>query len=134
MAGRHADVVRVLFESQPETAVVLSFEHPQSNQDFLDEAVHLVALIFLDFLKRAEIIADLFGNFDEGAEVFRKALPPKPRDAFRKRRANAGIMPSAIGNLLHIGARRLAKPGDGIDVRKSWREKRIGGCCQFGGS
>lgn len=68
-SGGHADVVGILFEGEAEDADGFVFEDPEGVGDFFKESIHLIGVDFLHFLEESEIVAELFGNFDEGAEV-----------------------------------------------------------------
>src|SRR5208283_373116 len=124
----------VLFEGEAEHADFFVFEHPERVGDFFEEPVHLLGVDALDFLEQPEIVTDLLGDLDEGAEVLRETTAAKADAGVEKAAADAFVHPHAGGNFLHVRPGRFAERGDGVDVGNFERQKRIGGVLdEFGG-
>ena len=93
---------------------------------FLTNRSICAALILLDLLEQAEIIADLLGDLDEGAQVLGKAASAEAQRRIQEPPADAVVHAHAVGHFLHIGAGRLAQDGDGVDIGDLQRQKGIG--------
>lgn len=114
--GGHADVVGVLFEGKAKDADGFVFEDPEGIGDFFQESIHLVGIDFLHFLEESKIVAELFGNFDEGAEVFGETTTAEAERGIEEAAADAFIHAHASGDFLDVGAGGFADDGDGVDV------------------
>src|SRR3954447_2927978 len=124
--GGKADVIGVLLEGKTEHTDGFIFEHPEGIGDFFDESLHLPRIDPLHFLEQREIVAELLGDFDESAEVFREATSAEAKAGIQKAAADAGIHAHAVRDLLNVCAARFANNRDGVDVGNFQREKGIG--------
>src|SRR5579862_2078492 len=98
----HTHIVGVLFERQSEHADFFVLQHPERVDDFLYEALHLGGVDFLDLFKQSEIITDLLGNFDEGAEVLGEATSAKSKGRIQETTADALVHAHAVRHLMDI--------------------------------
>ena len=121
-----ADVIGVLLERQAQHANGLVLQHPERLLNLLHEAVHLRRVDMLNFLQQSEVVADLLGDLDERAEVFREAASAKAQRGMEEASADAFVHAHAVRHFLDVGARSLAQHGDGVDVRDLEREEGIG--------
>src|SRR5665213_2919378 len=122
---RGTHVVGVLLERKPKHADFFVLQDPERVGDFFDEALHLVGVDALDFLEQFEFVADLFGNFDERAQVLRKTTAAETDARVQKSAADALVQTDALRDFLDVRAGGLADVGDGVDVGNFQREKRI---------
>ena len=61
---------------RPQTAIFLSFKHPERVAEFADEAVEHADVDALDFLEQLERRAELLADGDEGLHVLRESSEP----------------------------------------------------------
>src|SRR6185369_5138842 len=106
--GRESHVVGVLFEGEAQDADRLVFENPESVDDSADKTIHLLGIDALNFFEQAKIVTELFGDFDESAEILGKAASAKPKPGVEKAATDTSIHAHAVGDLLDVGAAGLA--------------------------
>src|SRR6266849_4710547 len=94
----HPDVVGVLFESQAQDADLFVLKDPEGLDDFFHEPVHLFGIDLLDLLEEAKIIADLFGDLDERAEIFGETTAAETKRRIEETPPDAIIHPHAVGD------------------------------------
>src|SRR4051794_991008 len=99
-----AHVIGVLFEGEPKHANRFVLKDPQRFDDLFHEPIHLAGIDVLNFLEQLELVANLLGNLDEGAQVLWKTTAAEAQSRIEKFATDAGVHAHAIGDLLHIGA------------------------------
>src|SRR5205807_6364608 len=102
-------------------------QNPECVGDFLGEALHLFGIDALNFLEQAEIVTQLFGDFDERAQVLRKATAPEAQTGVEKSSSDARVHADAVGDFLHVGACSFANDRNRVDVGNLPRQKGVGG-------
>ena len=106
---------------------MLVLQHPQGVGDLFDEAVHLFSVHPLNFLQQTEVVAEVGGNLDEGAQVLGEAGTAKAKAGIEEPGPNAGVEAHAPGHFLNIRPGRFAHHGEGVGVADLEREEGIGG-------
>src|SRR5207247_2074030 len=80
----------------------------------------------LDVSEQPEVIAQLFGNLDERAQILGETTAAKSQSGVEKAAPNARVHANAVCHFLHVGARGFAHQRNRVDVGNLQREKRIG--------
>ena len=126
MAGDMRTSSVFCLNASPSTPIFLPLSTQRVSDDFFDEPVHLLGVDPLDFLEQAEVVTQLLGNLDEGAQVFGEATSAKAKRGIQEFAADARVHAHAVGHFLHVGAGGFAKDRNGVDVGNFQGQKRIG--------
>src|SRR5205823_14634563 len=99
-----------------EHADFLFFQHPECVDDLLDEPVHLLGVDALHLLEQAEVVAEVFGYVNKGAQVLRETTAAKAQTGVEKSPTDPRVHANPVGDLLDVRARRLAYNRYGVNV------------------
>ena len=123
---RIANVIGVGLERQAKHRHPLAFDHPQSFEDFGDEALDALFVDALGGFEDVEVHADRAGEMHEGLQVLREAEATEAQAGTQELAADAGVQTHRVGHFLDVGADAFAEIGDDVGVADFQREERVG--------
>src|SRR5437773_209904 len=126
-AGCLANVVRIRLEGEPPYSQSLILQYPEGTLNLAHEAIDSVLVHLLDFAQKGEAGSEFLCHIDEGLKIFGQTKSPITNPGIQKTGADTRIHTQPFGHVLNVGARRLAKVTDHIDIRDFEGEETIRG-------